>query len=205
MNMKTKRNLIVAALTLVLTGPAWLTSTPAAAAGPATKPCRPGAGTCLVQSLSKEEAATLTFMREEEKLSRDIYKKMDEKWGLLPFGNIALAEQRHMDAIKAKLDKYGLPDPVLPEIGQFKDGELQQLYNELLAKGEVSYPCALQVGVSIEEMDIEDLENAIKATTHADLVQVYENLLSGSRNHLQAFEAWITLQGDSCLAQILNE
>lgn len=161
--MNTKRKLIATTLTLILAGPALLTTTPALAAGPAPKPCRPGSSACQVQPLSTAEAATLTFMREEEKLARDIYINMDEAWGLPPFRNIAASEQKHMDAIKAKLDKYQLPDPALPEIGAFKNVELQELYDELLARSEASYLEGLQVGGLIEEVDIEDLDMAIAA------------------------------------------
>ena len=205
MNMNTKRKLIATTLTLILAGPALLTTTPALAAGPAPKPCRPGSSACQVQPLSTAEAATLTFMREEEKLARDIYINMDEAWGLPPFRNIAASEQKHMDAIKAKLDKYQLPDPALPEIGAFKNVELQELYEELLARGGDSYLEGLQVGGLIEEVDIEDLDTAIAATNHADLAQVYESLMCGSRNHLRSFAAAIEAQGMVYEAQYLDQ
>ena len=203
--MNSKCNLIAATLTLVLSGPALLSTTPALAAGPAAKPCRPGSSACQVQPLSAVEAATLTFMREEEKLARDIYLAMDQAWGLPPFGNIAVSEQKHMDAIKALLDKYRLADPALSEIGAFNDPELQQLYGNLLARGQVSYLEALQVGGLIEEVDIEDLENAIDATNHADLAQTYASLMCGSRNHLRAFAATIEARGVAYEAQYLDQ
>lgn len=205
MTMNTKRNLIAATLTLVLSGPALLSTTPALAAGPAAKPCRPGSSACQVQPLSAAEADTLTFMREEEKLARDIYLSMDQAWGLPPFSNIAVSEQKHMDAIKALLDRYRLTDPALSEIGAFKNDELQQLYDDLLARGELSYLEALQVGGLIEEVDIEDNEAAIAATTHMDLAQVYTSLLCGSRNHLRSFAATIEAQGVAYEAQYLDQ
>ncbi len=199
MTMNTKRNLIAATLTLVLSGPAVLSMATAHAAGPQ------GGKQVQVQPLNADEAATLTFMREEEKLARDIYLAMDQAWGLPPFGNIAVSEQKHMDAIKALLDKYRLADPALSEIGAFKNDELQQLYDELLGRGEVSYLKALQVGGLIEEVDIEDLENAIDATNHADLAQTYASLMCGSRNHLRAFAATIEAQGVAYEAQYLDQ
>ncbi len=203
--MITRRKLIAAALSLILAGPAWLTPTTTHAAGPAAKPCHPGSSACPVQPLGVDEKATLTFMREEEKLARDMYLTLNQKWDLPPFRNIAASEQKHMDAIKAKLDRYRLPDPVLPEIGAFNNGDLEQLYDELLDKGEASYLDALRVGGLIEEMDIEDLEDAIAATTQSDLAQVYASLLCGSRNHLRAFAATIELNGSGYEAQHLEQ
>ena len=57
----------------------------------------------------KEVAAMMQFMREEEKLARDVYLKLNEKYQSVTktFKNIAESEQEHTDAVKALLDKYG--------------------------------------------------------------------------------------------------
>ena len=119
MNSKTK--LLVMTLVAALAGPMGFLGIDALAAGPQ------GGRGVSVQPLSADEAATLTFMREEEKVARDVYLNMAARWALPPFANIAKSEQQHMDAIKAKLDKYGLPDPALAEMGAFRNAELQDL------------------------------------------------------------------------------
>lgn len=142
-------------------------------------------------ALSPAETATLVYMREEEKLARDVYLKMYEKWGSPVFANIAASEQQHMDAILRLLKKYGVADPAKAAIGEFTDPELQALYNQLIADGAVSLLAAFQVGVLIEQTDIADLQAAIAETTKPDLRQVYTNLLSGSLRHLAAFESHV--------------
>ena len=133
-------------------------------------------------------AADLAFMREEEKLAHDVYTALYEKWGLRVFSNIAASEQRHTDAIAVLIDRYGYADPVDGNgAGVFEDATLQALYDELVAKGLTSVSDALAVGVLIEETDIADLQARIAHTTEADVRSVYENLLSGSYNHLDAF------------------
>jgi len=141
-------------------------------------------------ALSAAEAGTLTFMREEEKLARDVYLYLHEMWGTKVFSNIAASEQNHMDALKKMLDKYGLPDPVGAE-GVFADPHLQDLYDDLVWDGSTSLLNALKVGGLIEEVDIEDLMVARIETDKADLDQVYANLMSGSENHLRAFAGLI--------------
>ena len=49
--------------------------------------------------LDTGETTHLIFMREEEKLARDVYLAMHDKWGERMFGNISQAESRHMSAI----------------------------------------------------------------------------------------------------------
>lgn len=145
--------------------------------------------TTHTSTLSAEDVYWLTYMREEEKLARDVYLKLYDEWGMTIFKNIAASEQNHMDAIKTLLDRYCVPDPVSGMgVGELTD-KFSTLYDELLAQGKISRVEALNVGVTIEEMDISDLEDGIAATTHRDIKNVYSNLLQGSLNHLAAFES----------------
>lgn len=142
-----------------------------------------------VTPLSLIQAAELQYMREEEKLARDVYLFMYEKWGAAIFTNIAASEQTHMDTLLGKLVKYGIPDLALEAEGDFFNPVLQDLYNDLVDKGDDSYQDALEVGVIIEELDMIDLAHAIDLTAdHIDVVRAYQNLLAGSINHLEAFE-----------------
>lgn len=137
---------------------------------------------------TRSDESSLEFMREEEKLARDVYIVLGERWELPVFENIARAEQRHMDAVLGLLEEYDIADPAIGP-GEFANGELQGLYDELVARGSASIEEALRVGALIEEVDIEDLEHSIAATDDKDIVMVYERLLAGSHNHLRAFVA----------------
>lgn len=157
-------------------------------------------------ALSTEEASSLAFMREEEKLARDVYAAMFSLWGGNVFQNIGASEQVHMDAVKLLLTRYALPDPAATTLpGQFGNTMLQGLYDALVANGQVSLVAALQVGAEIEDLDIRDLR-AIKATVdNADLLLVYENLEKGSRNHLRAFHDNLLRQGASYTPKYITQ
>jgi hypothetical protein len=138
--------------------------------------------------LTPEEEAGLLQMREEEKLAHDIYYEMYGIYNKPIFNTIVASELRHVDAIKTLLDRYGLPDPAAGNgVGVFTNEDIGMLYNDLLAKGSVSLVDALQVGVDIETMDIKDLEVLIQQTSRKDIARVYDYLLTGSENHLAAF------------------
>ena len=139
-------------------------------------------------SLTADEIAGLTFMREEEKLAHDVYVTFYQRYGVAIFNNIASSEAAHMAAIKTLLDRYGIADPVAGNgVGAFENIELQALYNQLIVQGSPSLSAALKVGGAIEEIDILDLQERLAMTTHADIQQVYNSLLNGSYNHLRAF------------------
>ena len=142
--------------------------------------------TIPASDLSAEEAAALLYMREEEKLARDVYNQMYALWGQPIFQNIATSEQTHTDEIKLLLDRYGLADPAL-DPGQFTDANLQALYNQLIAQGSVSLEEAMKVGVLVEETDIADLQARLAQTDNADIQLVYNNLMNASYNHLASF------------------
>ncbi len=164
-----------------------------------------GGGQVVPATLSVDEAATLTFMREEEKLARDVYLYLFDLWGTQVFANIANSEQSHMDALKSMLDKYGLPDPVL-DPGEFSDPHLQELYDTLVFDGSLSLLDALKVGGLIEEVDIEDLVVAMIETDKTDLDRVYGNLMRGSERHLRSFAGLIeSITGQPYEAQFLSQ
>lgn len=142
-----------------------------------------------VNELSTVEIEGLQFMREEEKLARDVYLTLYEKWPLFPFKNISKSEQTHMDAVLTLLKKYNLKDPAEEnEIGIFTNEELQQLYHELIAQGTISAIEALKVGAIIEEVDIIDLQRIIDEDVDSEDIEfVLSNLKRASGFHLKAF------------------
>jgi len=157
------------------------------------------------QDLNAEEAAQLAFMREGEKLARDVYARLYELWGLPVFANISRSEQRHFEATGALIDRYRLPDPAAENpAGVFADSRLAALYADFTAQGQASAAAALRVGATIEELDIRDLETAIAATDNADLKAVYGNLWRASHNHLRAFAGQLQNLGESYQAQYLD-
>ncbi len=150
----------------------------------------PSASSVQTVALTDDENYWLTYMREEEKVARDVYLSLNEKWNIRIFKNIAASEQTHMDAIKRLLGTYSIPDPATGKgIGEFTNQDLQKLYDELIQQGSISKADALRVGVIIEETDIDDLTEGIAATRHNDIKTVYSNLLLGSLNHLDGFES----------------
>lgn len=156
-------------------------------------------------NLSAAEQQTLSFMREEEKLARDVYQVLYKTYPLRPFANIAAAEQQHMDALKHLVQRYQILDPVKTEqAGQFTDNSLTQLYQALIQRGQSSEIAALQVGALIEETDIQDLRKALANTQTPSLKQTYQNLLEGSYRHLQAFVRQLKQRQQAYQAQVLT-
>lgn len=138
-------------------------------------------------TLTSDEKNDLLFSREEEKLARDVYINSYNKYGLSIFNNISSSEQKHMDSVLKALVKYGLEDPASPTIGVFSNQALQDLYDELVTKSNNSLTDALIVGCIIEDLDIKDLEDLISRTDESIIINTYESLECGSRNHLRSF------------------
>lgn len=169
-------------------------------AGPAFGGGCGGKGNCgdKLVPLSGDEIDGLRYMREEEKLARDIYWMMADEHGLIIFTNIARSEEKHMAAVKNLLDKYGEDDPAQGKgVGEFTDDDLTDLYNILLPRGLSSPMEALQVGGEIEEIDLADIQAEIDKADHADIISAYENLMCGSLNHLRAYIRQIDFRGES--------
>lgn len=140
-------------------------------------------------ALSDQEKNSLMHMREEEMLAYDVYTLLSGLYDVPIFLNISQSEWVHTTRVMELIDKYDLEDPAADhKPGLFKDAGIQELYDGLTEKGRVSYVDAIVVGLTIEDLDIYDLEMALEhEVDNEDIVEVYNCLLMGSKNHMKAF------------------
>lgn len=132
--------------------------------------------------LTESEKTLLIYGQQEERLARDVYLHLFEKYELETFQNISTSENKHMDAIGRILERNNIPETT-------GYGELQSTYDALIAKGDISLKDAIEVGITIEILDIEDLDKTLAETNNQEIIRVYENLRRGSINHLNAYVA----------------
>lgn len=167
----------------------------------------PDAGDMVLDS---NEQTHLFFMREEEKLARDVYLTIGTMYpNAAIFGNIDDSEQRHTMAVKAKIEKYGYEDPNTNDnIGVYTGvyGDyFKEKYYQFIDRAAINDLDALYVGAYIEELDVMDInqcpavivatDNGINDVTecgkvytkNSDIKRLYNSLLNGSENHLQAY------------------
>lgn len=159
-------------------------------------------------TLNQQEKDAILYMREEEKLARDVYEFLYAKWNVNPFGNIRHSEQVHMDRMKSLITSYNLNDPVEKindKQGVFVNSVLQSYYTELTNAGSASLTEALKAGAKIEELDIADLEERVILTTRQDIISTYNYLKMASENHLRAFVRRLKMQGVKYEPVILNK
>ncbi len=147
----------------------------------------------------------IAFMREEEKLARDVYLHFAAKYGVPMFSNIASSEAQHMAALKVLLTRHAIPDPVTNDApGVYTNPAFTALYAQLTTLGDVSLLNAYIVGATIEDLDIKDLMDRSAATTAADILRVYSSLTRGSRNHLRSFYSGLTAAGGTYAPQYIS-
>ncbi len=117
----------------------------------------------------------LTLSLQDEYLARGEYQKIMEKFGpRRPFSNIIKAEERHISWLIPLFEKYGVALPV--------DRGLE------LAQVPETFSAALQAGVEAEIANIKMYERFLGRELPEDVRSVFEHLLAGSRNHLEAFQ-----------------
>ncbi len=157
------------------------------------------------EELSNEEKMGLLFLYEEEKLARDFYASLYDKWGKNIFRNISRSEQTHMDAVKYLLERYDVPLPEPSGSSSFKNSDLEKLYSDLLDEGMKSYEKALENALLVEEKDIKDLMDEIGISNNKDIKITYQNLMKGSRNHLRSFSRQLSRSGGKYSPEFLSE
>ncbi|WP_282135500.1 DUF2202 domain-containing protein [Seonamhaeicola maritimus] len=156
-----------------------------------------------INGLEEVEENALLFMLEEEKLARDTYTFLSELWSLNQFENIKKSEQSHMNAVASLLDKNNIDYTILP-YGEFNNQELQNLYNQFKIDGAINKSKALQIGATIEDLDIVDLQSFMDNISNVSIESVFKSLQCGSRNHLRSFVKAIEMNGDTYTPQYLT-
>jgi hypothetical protein len=154
--------------------------------------------------LTELEKNDLLFLREEEKLARDIYIYAYTKYQNTVFNSISQSEQKHMDNVLSILNQYSIPDPASTQIGVFNNAALQLLYNQLKSQVDISASESLKVGATIEELDINDIDNFIANTSNSQLLNMYEKLNCGSKNHIRSFTSQIISSGNVFVPQYIT-
>lgn len=156
-------------------------------------------------AITQAEIDMLVFMREEEKLARDVYAAMDELYAPPIFKNISKSEQFHMDQVLCLLQYYSIPDPASVDPGVFNNSELQQLYTDLIAQGSQSFAEGLKVGATIEDKDIFDLETDMAITVNPAILTIFDHLACASGNHIRSFTILLTNQGVTYVPQFISQ
>lgn len=130
--------------------------------------------------ISDSEKEMLIRGYSEEKLARDVYTYLDDIYDKAVFSNIIPAEQRHVEVMEGLLNTYDIEVPT-------GYGPYEKEFIDLKAKGKKSLKDALEVGLMIEILDIEDLDKTIASTENEIISNAYSNLRKASVNHLNAF------------------
>jgi len=159
----------------------------------------------VFQQATEEEISMLTHLKEEEKLARDVYMALGEKWGIPVFNNIASSEERHLQAVISLLRVFSPADTVVHAPGIFSIPDLQDLYTELVAKGSSSLADALVAGATIEDLDISDLMDNLDKTDNEYIEFVFNNLKRGSYNHMKAFTAHLDARGIEYIPRYISQ
>ena len=154
--------------------------------------------------ITESEKNDLIFLREEEKLARDVYVYAYNKYQISIFNSITQSEQKHMDSVLSLLNKYNITDPATIKLGVFNNQDLQILYNNLKIQVDISSVEALKVGATIEDLDINDIDDFTINTTKPDLLNVYDNLLCGSKNHIRSFTTQLSSTNVTYVPQFIS-
>ncbi len=159
-------------------------------------------------SLNEDETKGILLMLEEEKLARDVYLALDDKWNSTVFSHISNSEQRHYDKMNALAKQFNLAIPASvtnDEKGKFLNKKLQQAYDEMVEIGNVSLENALRIGANVEELDIQDLSEVMAQTENEDILNVYNQLKQASEKHLQSFTKNLSKEGMDYTPSILSQ
>lgn len=159
-------------------------------------------------TLTPGEGSMPGMLWEDEKLARDVYDLLENRWQLQIFGNISNAEQNHMDMVAKLFATYSLVyDFTDLDAGVYSEDHLTFRYESVATVVDsISLVEALEVGVELEVENLCLLYDLLGVPGAPDLLVdtdndhiklVAQNLAKGTRNHMRAFVAALDAQGSA--------
>jgi hypothetical protein len=140
-----------------------------------------GGGMAVLGPVARQALLTALAGPQGEYAARAEYAAILAKFGpgIQPYANILEAEKKHIAALQQQCEKYGVPVPADPYLGN------------------VTAPATLmeaaETGVLAETLNVAMYDDLLtKVKQYPSLVQVFTNLRAASlNNHLPAFQAAI--------------
>lgn len=132
------------------------------------------------------EKTALLQIFEQEKLARDVYAELGEKFGINLLKNISISKQKQMSVLM-DLMVLNQMSPIFEDArGVYNDQELSELYTNITAEGSLSLNNAFRACAKVEDKNIFDLEKAISETTKNKLITLYSKISCNAGNDLRA-------------------
>ena len=152
-------------------------------------------------TLTPNEIQWLIYIREEEKMARDLYIGMYNSWGLSIFKSISEEEQEHINAMLELFKMYSIVDPLAGDVPRnYTNQHIANLHTSLLTQGMQSNKDGLKACALQEEISMQDLDLAMKSTQQQAINKVYSELQRDSINHLRSFIHSLEIFGERYMA-----
>jgi len=150
-----------------------------------------GSTPALAAPADTTTAQSLQHMAIDEKLAHDTYATLASTYpNDRVFTMITRSETQHLSAVRYLMKAYGVTDPTAGDAaGVFDDAAVQSMYSTLVTEGKKSLADAGTVGVTVEKLDIADLDVALESNPPADVTRVLTNLRNASERHLAMFQS----------------
>jgi hypothetical protein len=111
-----------------------------------------------------------------------------------------------MDAVEYLLNEYEIDyKNISDERGVYQLPELQDLYDTLMEKASESIIAAIEVGATIEDLDIFDLDEILSKNYDEEVERVLNNLKRGSENHMRAFIRQLNKYNETYTPQYISQ
>lgn len=137
--------------------------------------------------LSPDEKGILSYLREQEWMSADVYNFFLALYPLPVFQNIGMNGLNHTEMVHLLMMRNNLSDPACPHIpGRYVDSTITGHYYRLIARGKISQDEALLTCLSLEEFDLHQIMLFQLRAFNPDVVNLLEIVARGARNHMRS-------------------
>lgn len=146
--------------------------------------------------LSYNDIRGLHLIREEEKITRDLFLSLAARWSMGIFRSLAESEDNQAILIRTIMERHSINDQYeTGETAKFRNRETQSIYDGLAAKSSRSPEEAIRAALFTQDLGIYELRSLIRQTERTDLKILYLNLEKSARSAIRALNSELERRG----------
>ena len=153
------------------------------------KPMYLPANTSTSKQLNAGEKEGLLYLVENEKMLMDVYNELAANTQIGLMKDLATTKQHHMLLLSARIDKYGLENPLNGlSAGDYKNPLIQQRYDNIRISQPTSESEAIALAKNLETSLLSDLNYYLNGIDgHPDIASLYNKIIDETGSYSMVF------------------
>ncbi len=144
----------------------------------------------IEKCMTPKVVGALQYLVQEEKLMRDVFRNLFERYDIYAFKKAADVADEHYDKLMKLLADHGIHIDVPDTKGVYTSAIFEKLYVDAIEAGSKSLADAMRVGRELESINIMDLKHRDVYKADKCIRDVLDSFIADADKRFRTFALW---------------